>query len=442
VFDNFVLLCEEPGSAMMEPIPLRKSPRPPVVPSRIDPSRKDAVVFMSDVYAGGGLKGVPRGAIKSLRLISYHYSYHGMGGQVDRVGMDGPWDVKQIIGTVPVEEDGSARFRVPAYVPIAMQPLDAEGKAVQLMRSWLTAMPGETVSCVGCHEKQNSAPPMKTTIAATRRPSPIKPWYGPARGFSFEREVQPVLDRFCVGCHDGKTKHEGLAIADLTHRPDINMHAKKDDYNSGAHFSPSYYELRKFVRSPTIESDAHMLTPREYHADTTKLIQILKKGHHNVKLDAEAWDRLITWIDLHTPAHGTWAEVCGEKRVQKQWERRALMRKLYTGIDDDPETVYPYDGASIRPIMPEPLPKREPVKLHVPGWPFDKTEAAKRQAVAAETIELADGVGLELKFIPAGQFVMGDPDGDADEQPQTQVKIDRPFLLGAFEVTNEQVAEK
>jgi formylglycine-generating enzyme required for sulfatase activity len=308
------------------------------------------------------------------------------------------------------------------------------------MRSWLTAMPGETVSCVGCHEKQNSAPPMKTTIAATRRPSPIKPWYGPARGFSFEREVQPVLDRFCVGCHDGQTQHEGRAIADLTHRPDIHMQAANGTYNGGAHFSPSYFELRKFVRSPTLESDAHMLSPQEYHADTTKLVQLLQKGHHNVKLDDEAWDRLITWIDLHTPAHGTWAEVCGEKRVKAQWERRSAMRKLYTGIDDDPEAVYPYDGEPIEPIIPQLLSKPVSPNLNVPGWPFDKEEAAERQTAPAQTIELADGILLQLGHIPAGEFVMGDADGYADEQPLTRVKIARPFFLGTFEVTNEQFA--
>ncbi len=440
VFDNFVLLHEEPGSVITEPIPLRKTPKPPVVPSRIDPTRKDGVVFIPDIYTGDGLKGVRRGTVESLRLISYHYSYHGMGGQVDRVGMDGPWDVKQIIGTVPVEKDGSAQFRVPAYTPISVQPLDAEGKAVQLMRSWFTCMPGETTSCVGCHEDQNRTPALKTTIAAMREPSPIKPWYGPARGFSFDREVQPVLDKFCIGCHDGKTKHDGQLIADLTLRPDINMQGKSASYNAGAHFSPSYFELRKFVRSPTIESDAHMLSPREYHADTTKLIQLLKKGHHNVRLDDEAWDRLVTWIDLHAPAHGTWAEVCGEDRVESQRKRRAAMRKLYTGIEDNPEAVYLSDREPIVPIIPEPLPTRPTVKLHVPGWPFSPQEAAKRQTASAKTIELADGVSLKLSYIPAGEFVMGDADGHADEQPPTRVRVSRPFYLGAFEVTNEQYA--
>jgi hypothetical protein len=106
------------------------------------------VVFLSDIYAGDGLKGIPRGEVRKLRLISYHYLFPGMGGPQGVVGMEGPWDIKRIVGTVPVESDGSAIFRIPANTPIAVQPLDADGKALQLMRSWFTGMPGEVLSCV------------------------------------------------------------------------------------------------------------------------------------------------------------------------------------------------------------------------------------------------------------------------------------------------------
>ncbi|NLE36439.1 MAG: hypothetical protein GX621_00275, partial [Pirellulaceae bacterium] len=135
VFDGMLLLREEPGFALLEPVPLRKTPTPPVVADKVDPQRTDAVVYMTDVYSGGGLEGIPRGAVKQLRVLSYHYLYHGMGGPQGVVGMEGPWDIKRILGTVPVDEDGSAVFRVPANTPIAVQPLDGEGKALQLMRS-------------------------------------------------------------------------------------------------------------------------------------------------------------------------------------------------------------------------------------------------------------------------------------------------------------------
>ena len=40
-------------------------------------------------------------------------------------------DIRSVLGTVPVEEDGSAHFTVPANTPIALQPLDENGAAAQ-----------------------------------------------------------------------------------------------------------------------------------------------------------------------------------------------------------------------------------------------------------------------------------------------------------------------
>ncbi|MFP4453874.1 MAG: RtcB family protein, partial [Desulfobacterales bacterium] len=123
IFDNFVLLHEEPGWAMLEPIPLRETPRQPIIPDVVDPSRTDANVLLMDVYRGPGLDGVPRGSVEALRLVSYSFTYHGLGAEPDRVGLDGPWDVKRILGTVPVADDGSAHFKVPACTPVSVQPL-------------------------------------------------------------------------------------------------------------------------------------------------------------------------------------------------------------------------------------------------------------------------------------------------------------------------------
>ena len=434
VFDNMVLIEEAPGRALLEPIPLRKVKRPPVVPSKLDLSRNDAVVYLADVYTGVGLKGIPRGTVKKLRIFTYHFAYQGMGGQQNRVGLDGPWDIKRVLGTVPVEPDGSAAFRVPANTPISVQPLDAEGKSLQLMRSWMTAMPGEVLSCVGCHEQQNTTPPVKRTIASRREPSEIEPWYGPTRGFSFQREVQPVLDKYCVGCHNGQPRSDGLAIADLRPQPDI--------VQVGTKYTPSYWTLRRLVRTPTLEADMHLLPPCDYHADTTELIQMLRKGHHHVQLDREAWDRLVTWIDLNTPAHGTWHELLG-RPVDDMRQRRHAMMVLYApGRDEDPEAVPegPKEAPEATvPVAPAPSPSVEP--LACSGWPLDAAEATRRQAETGDwkrTIDLGGGVSLELVLLPAGEFVMGDRDGHPDERPMTPVKIDRDFWIGQFEITNEQ----
>jgi formylglycine-generating enzyme required for sulfatase activity len=438
VFDNMVLLHETPKYALLEPIPLRKTPTPPVIPDKVDLGRKDAEVYLVDVHVGDGLKGVPRGTIRKLRLFTYQFAYYGMGGQYDRIGLDGPWDVKRIIGTVPVCEDGSARFRVPANTPISVQPLDEEGKAVQLMRSWFTAMPGENVSCVGCHERQSTTPPVGRTVAATRPPVQITPWYGPTRGFGFEREVQVVLDEHCVGCHNGQARPDGKVLPDLRAMPPV---LPVPGHSGTGKFPPAYYALRRFVRAPSIESDLHMLAPWDYHADSTDLVRLLRKGHQNVKLDAEDWDRLVTWIDLNTPAYGTWHEIVGMGKVAQLRDRRRELQKLYAGIDEDPEAI-PAVQPPRRFVAPEPLPQPKAQAVQCPGWPFDASEAAGRQSRAGDrthrTMDLGDGVTMELVLVPAGEFVMGDANGLADEAPPARVKIDAPFWMGKCEVTNEQ----
>ena len=442
VFDNMLLLKEMPGNVLFEPIPFRKTPRPPVIPSRVDPSRKDAVMYMTDVYSGRGLAGVPAGSVKKLRIFTYQYAYHGMGGQQNRVGLDGPWDVKRIMGTVPVEADGSALFRIPANTPISMQPLDSDGRAMALMRSWATAMPGETQSCIGCHERQNDAPPTKRTIAARKKPSEIVPWYGPTRGFSFKVEVQPVLDKYCVGCHNGKPRKDGEKIPNLTPRPTVHPKSRNRAYDNAANFTPSYMVLRSFVRTVTMEGDMHMLEPYEMHASTTALVQMLDKGHNNVKLDAEAWDRIVTWIDLNTPAHGTWREVVGEKRVLNQRDRRRAMMKLYASIDEDPEEIA-LPAVRATPIIPVATPAPAPRNIIARGWPFSPEQAARMQNALKTnkmSADLGEGVKLDMVWIPPGEFVMGSDSGFRDEQPRTKVAIEKGFWIGSLEVTNAQYA--
>ena len=426
VFDNMVLLFEDSGYAAREPIPLREKSKPPVIPERVDLTRKDGVVYLSDIYTGGGLKGIPRGTVKSLRVFAFDYGYQRLANHT-YIGIEGPWDVHRILGTVPVEHDGSAMFRIPSNTPVSVQPLDEDGKALQIMRSWFVAMPGERISCVGCHESNRSTPPLHYSLALKKPIEEIRPWFGPARGFSFKREVQPVLDQHCVGCHNDKP-YEGSQLSDLR----AGMVDK---------FSRAYTHLQRYVRRPGPESDYHMMPPAEYHADTSPLVQMLAKGHYGVELDRESWERIYTWIDLNVPDHGTWHEF--REIPNKQRARRYELRQKYAGIDIDYEDIPTLPIKVVKPIIPKWVPPARPrAKIDCPGWPFDTAMAKRRQGPdPTRTFTLGDDrenpIPLTLMRIPAGEFVMGAARDGRAEQP-CRVPIKKSFWIGAAEITNEQ----
>ena len=434
IFDNITPILT---GGFCNGVPIRPREKPPVIPSQVNPNQTDGIVYLADIYKGDGLRGYPRGSIKQLRIGSYEYRFAG-NGDTYAASMEGGWDVRKILGTVPVQEDGSALFRVPANTPIFVQPLDADGKAQQIMRSWYTAMPGETASCVGCHERQNSGPPSKYTEAARHKPVAITPWNGPMRGFSFDRELQPVLDRRCVGCHDGKpAKVAGQPVA----TPDFRAKQLLPDYTGN--YSPAYLALQKYVRRPGFESDYHMHVPSEFEADTSPVVQLLKKGHYNVQLTRDEWERLYTWIDFNVPYPVNWRE--SHRPPPKELvERRAKHQKLYANIEDHDEDPVPgVPVAVFEPPAPGSQPPKDPIKTA--GWPLSADEATKLQATVAKTaapkeIELPGGAKMKLVPIPAGRFVMGDLRGAPNEWPETAVTIDRPFYLGQTEVSNAQYA--
>ncbi|MBQ2821151.1 MAG: SUMF1/EgtB/PvdO family nonheme iron enzyme [Thermoguttaceae bacterium] len=460
-FDNMLEIArpnsdEGMSVTFQEPTPIRKTPRPPVLPDRTDWNRQDADVFIADIYYGQGLPNVPRGTVKALRLFTYEFAYQGMGAEPHSVGLDGPWDPKRVLGTVPVYEDGSASFRMPANTPIAFQALDAQGREIQLMRSWTTAMPGESVSCTGCHEEQNSVPPAMPLPIASRRPpvditpdfqippaaltafdpsKPITPellkaqregiddflknsgssFADRVRGFSFQQQIQPILEKHCLKCHDQDAPENLRAEPSFRNGVPVPAMEGGNSYNTLSRFSPSYYNLRRYVRTPTKESQMPVLKPYEFHVESTILGQILRQGHHDVQLSDADWARLNTWIDLNCPYYGSW----GESRnyqiatlVKHQYERRLALRKLYTpSVKSDAD-----DPAEF--AVPEPAPG-EIVKPPHKDILFERTKpVAALENDAPETelkVELAPGILLELARIPGTKY-----------------------LIGQFEITNEQ----
>jgi hypothetical protein len=290
---------------------------------------------MQDVYAGPGLAGVARGTIRSLRVVALEYRAAGVGNNNNRgpaggalistpISIQGAWDVKIVLGTTPVYEDGSACFVVPARTPVYFQALDEKGRAVQTMRSWTTLQPGENQSCVGCHETRNSAPPVMAVTQAMRAgPQPLRPASAGPRGFSFQREVQPILGRHCTRCHyldePGRMvdpgKSTATAIAPVpavgpTAPPAADVKPSFSLAGAPGAWSPAYRALanRKVADWVNPQSEPSMMPPYSAGAVKSKLISILDEGHYGVKLAAEELDRIAIWIDLAVPCFGDYTE--------------------------------------------------------------------------------------------------------------------------------------
>ena len=433
-FDNMLCLkAKDQGGKYYEPIPLRKTKKPFIRPDSVRLGEKEATVLITDIYEGPGLKGVPRGTVKSVRAYRYEYGPRKKGGHY-AMGMETCWDSRQLLGTAPVESDGSVSFKIPANTPVSLQPLDKEGKALQLMRSWLVGMPGERLSCIGCHESQNMTPLPKRAKAMLRKPDDLKPWYGPVRGFSFTREVMPVIDKYCASCHDGSRdikRFEAMGVK-------VEDRVIGTGQNTGKRFSEAgipnfsnpktaFDHLHPYVRRNGPEGDYHLLTPLEFHVDTSELTQMLQKGHHNVTLDAEAWDRLITWMDLNAPFIGTWTEARASKNIL---DRRKELRALYANDEFDPEVIVNPYKKSDEVVKPKPY--------SLKGLPQPKKPVVKSYKPEVLALDLGDDVAMKLVNIPSGEFSMGSNDETPMERPVTRMKIGKPFMMGATEVTLEQ----
>lgn len=192
-------------------------------------------------------------------------------------------------------------------------------------------------------------------------------------------------------------------------------------------YTPAYDALLPYVRRVSVEDDVSLLTPGEYLADSSELIQMLRKGHQGIQLDTESWDRLITWIDLNAPCHGTWNDVFPVP--EKSDQRRSELRQEYGGPYEDPEAVPDNPQPEIRPLARQ-LRDQAHKETDVVGYPFGWEQVKRIQAAfgeAGKQIDLGQDIVLELVRVPAGSFVMGDPGGQPDEYPAAKVVIDNPY---------------
>jgi len=323
------LLASHPANSCNQPVPLAPRPVPHRRPRLVRYRSGEGTVFLHDIYVGPGLRGIPRGAIKGLRVVALDFRAAGIGRNTNRgpaggamastpVSIQGAWDPKRVLGTATVHPDGSACFIVPARTPLYFQALDGKGHAVQTMRSWSTLQPGESLSCVGCHESKATAPPMTHTAEALRRaPQRLAPPLGQARGFSFIRDVQPILDRHCVRCHGGKPRPKPPPPGV---KPAFSLKATQTlDKGSQRKWSDAYKALasRRVANWINPQSPPTMLPPYHAGAARSKLIAMLEAGHNGVTLTPRELARFALWIDLLVPYVGDYTEAMNEQQIPR-----------------------------------------------------------------------------------------------------------------------------
>jgi hypothetical protein len=347
------LLAADPRISSLKAIPVIARPKPTPRPATTDYRKNTGTFFMQDIYSGPGLASIPRGTVKKLRVvellyremdIGHNYS-HGRGGSAKvstpiAVGT-GSWDVKAILGDTTVHEDGSAMFEVPARTPVYFQALNEKNQVIQTMRSWATLMPGETFSCVGCHENKNETPPVTGGISLAMKAGPAKldPFYGPTRGFSFLKEIQPILNKHCTSCHNANDKTEAAKYI-LTDEPILDKSAQRNWARSyltltgikpAEQTNPKLSEGRsnKWINWINNSSEATMLSPNSGGSIRSGLFPLLEKGHHDVKLSTEELDKLHAWVDLLVPFCGDYFEgnAWSEKTLKKAKQRLEMRKK-------------------------------------------------------------------------------------------------------------------
>jgi hypothetical protein len=288
------LLYGDAQIACSDPIPVRARPRPSTLASPVNwDGPAEGRFLLADVYQG--LQTVARGDIKALRIVAVPAKTHPT-MNFPNLGVTRDDPGKCVLGTVPVADDGSAHFRVPAGVIVFFQALDACGLAVQTMRSATHVQPGQTLSCIGCHESRLAAPPVRPPLAAAHEPSKIL--LGPEGSWSlrFDRLVQPVLDQHCVSCHRPDGEDKKAAQCDLT--------AVKAYDTLVQYGKPSLQDQvwAGYRQGFSIEGEGV--------ARRSALLALLTQpgGHENVKLNADSLERLIVWMDTYAQRAGVFSE--------------------------------------------------------------------------------------------------------------------------------------
>jgi Hydrazine synthase alpha subunit middle domain len=285
----------EAGYQCHAPRPLLARPRERVIASTVDLEKPTGHLILSDVYTGRRMDGVARGDVKKLLVLeSLPMPIHYEGG-MRPITQGGSFTLERVVGTVPVEPDGSAYMELPALRSFFFVALDENNDSVKRMQSFLTVQPGETMSCVGCHEHRTLAPQNRGRMALqalNRPPSPIQPLEGIPEVYDFPRDIQPILDKHCLKCHSHDARKGGVILSG--HRGPI--------------FTHSYYTLnarRQMAdgRNQPVSDRA----PRTIGAVASPLMKKLDGAHHDVKLSPHEKDVIRYWLEAGATYPGTYA---------------------------------------------------------------------------------------------------------------------------------------
>jgi len=307
------LIYEDPEVASFSPIAIRKRIRPPVMSPRVSPSAPDyGTVFLQNAYL---TRNDPEGKIKPGMIKALRINALGVQPRARRTpcSVTVPVEIpKKVLGTVPIGEDGSAYFKVPARTSLQVQILDENGMAILTEKSLFYLQPGENRSCIGCHEPVGSSPDMAAISRAARMvPRDLDPPAGPQYkgGLSFMRTVQPVLDRYCIECHGLEKTEKGVNLVD-----------------DGKSYPQSYRALAKLGdhRLGLKGYKSHQNTisrPFEYYAHSSTLPKLMLEDHGDVTVDRESFMRVVEWLDLNAQCYG---DLFPNKLEQRGIDAKAL----------------------------------------------------------------------------------------------------------------------
>lgn len=287
------------GFWVHEPRPvLPRVPETSIAP-RVNPAQATGKLILANILEGRNMTGVKPGEIRKLLVLEPLPKPINYTGGMDPLSYGGSFTLERVVGTVPVEPDGSAYLELPARRSFFFVALDENDLAVKRMQSFLTVQPGEVTSCVGCHEQRTrTALPPHGIAALQRPPSKIMPEAGVPDVFDFPRDIQPVLDKACAGCHGyDQTPQGGPYDGKLVLTGD-----------RGPMFSHSYFMLTiAGLFSDGRNRPASNYPPRALGSSASRLLKLVDGSHYGATVTPREAKLLRLWIDAAATYPGTYA---------------------------------------------------------------------------------------------------------------------------------------